>query len=215
MRLLKITILSLITNMPSDRSRNSNPQGRQKSCSRCVKAKRKCDLQQPQCLRCIRQKLICNYPPQPGEIRSLNPISVSDSALSDETPEDATLSLPLELDMTNMISDPEVELLDFDFSVPVTTLMDCNNALSNIECAREIDMPSSRVVNPSAKEFSNLLVSALFESRVGYSMEQWRLTPHMMVERNCTPWSHPKLYEEAMPRCMQGQQINHIRTDFL
>jgi hypothetical protein len=84
-----------------------------------------------------------------------------------------------------------------DFSVSMSDLEQVNN-VELFERTENLSVP------PSAKSLSTLISSELFESRVGYSMELWKQTPRMMVEKNCTPWSHPNLYAEAMPRSMQG-----------
>ncbi|KAL5379608.1 hypothetical protein DPSP01_008308 [Paraphaeosphaeria sporulosa] len=193
--------------MPPDRVRTSNAQGRQKSCSECAKAKRRCDLQQPNCLRCTRQRLICTYPAQPHTSdsgKTTTEPDLEDASLIEEL-FNPTLELPFDLDIPDVAAAPDLELLDSmpNQSVPLSSLEQGENTIRDF-LGREVSEVPSRIARyPSAKSISNLLASELFESRVGYSMELWKRAPRMMVEEKCTPWSHPNLYEELMPRSMQ------------
>ncbi|KAF1978492.1 hypothetical protein BU23DRAFT_498562 [Bimuria novae-zelandiae CBS 107.79] len=194
--------------MPPERLRTSNHQGRQKSCAECVKAKRKCDLQQPNCLRCTKQRLTCTYPPPPRTATVASTSPDSDETLIDSLFDDPGFELPFDLDIAmapDVVAAPDVELLESvaDFSGPMNNLERTNNALRSFGGAKAHPVPTRIERFPSAKTFSDLIASELFESRVGYSLEQWKLAPRMMVEMNCTPWSHPNLYEEIMPRSMQ------------
>lgn len=194
--------------MPPNRVRTSNAQGRQKSCSECAKAKRRCDLQQPNCLRCTRQRLTCTYPSQPHTSNSARTSTESDLEEASLIEElfNPTLDLPFDLEIPNVAAAPDLELLEPvpDLSGHMSSLEHGENALQDFGGREVSEVPSRIGRYPSAKSISNLLASELFESRVGYSMEQWKLAPRMMVEKTCTPWSHPNLYEELMPRSMQG-----------
>ncbi|KAF2444703.1 hypothetical protein P171DRAFT_359567 [Karstenula rhodostoma CBS 690.94] len=193
--------------MPPNRVRTSNAQGRQKSCSECANAKRKCDLQQPNCLRCTRQRLTCTYPSRPhtsNSARTSTDPDLEDASLIEEL-FNPTLELPFDLEIPDVAAAPDLELLDPvpDLSDPMGNLEHGESSLQDFRRREVSELPSRIGRYPSAKSISNLIASELFESRVGYSMELWKLTPRMMVEKNCTPWSHPNLYEELMPRSMQ------------
>lgn len=196
--------------MPPSRVRTSNSQGRQKSCSECAKAKRKCDLQQPNCLRCTRQRLQCSYPQQPPTSSADSTPPAPETDLGDDALIDdlfnPTLELPFDLAMPDVATTPNLELQDPvpEFSCAMPILEHVDDTVASSSGAKATITPTGIGRYPSAKSIANLLASELFESRVGYSMEQWKLAPRMMVERNCTPWSHPNLYEELMPRSMQG-----------
>ena len=186
--------------MPADRVRTSNAQGRQKSCSECVAAKRKCDLQKPICLRCTRQRLSCTYPSQPrNRTSALTPPDSGETPPVSDLFDHPILGLSFDLDAQDPATVLNVEPLQPipDFSVSMSDLEQVNN-VELFERTENLSVP------PFAKSLSTLISSELFESRVGYSMELWKQTPRMMVEKNCTPWSHPNLYAEAMPRSMQG-----------
>jgi hypothetical protein len=117
-----------------------------------------------------------------------------------------SLELPFDIEIPDVVTAPDLEFLDPtpDQLGPMSNLEHDESMLRDFSGREVSEVPSRIGRYPSAKSISNLLASELFESRVGYSMEQWKLTPRMMVEKNCTPWSHPNLYEELMPRSMQG-----------
>lgn len=198
---------SLKINMPVERVRRSNAQGRQKACSECVKAKRRCDLQQPNCLRCTKQGLDCAYPSQPLGLSTpvLTPLNSEEISLIDRLFDDQTLEPPLDLYITDAAFMQHEEVLDPlpEFPEPMSDLGQAH-VNGDIDGGQASTAPFRVDTYPSAKSFSNLIASELFESRVGYSMDQWKLAPQTMVEKNCTPWSHSKLYSELMPRSMQG-----------
>ena len=198
--------------MPVERVRRSNAQGRQKSCFECVKAKRKCDLQQPDCLRCVKQRLNCAYPPQPINLATPALASFNSEEICTIDPlfDNQTLDQPLDLYTLGAEFTQHTEALD-----PVPEFPGSMGDLGQADADGNIDggethsMPFHFETYPSAKSFSNLIASEIFDSRVGYSMDQWRLAPRTMVERTCTPWSHSKLYSELMPRSMQGKLCSH------
>ncbi|KAF2653241.1 hypothetical protein K491DRAFT_603185 [Lophiostoma macrostomum CBS 122681] len=180
--------------MPADRSRINNPQGRQKACSECAKAKRRCDLRQPSCVRCSRQKLSCTYPPQPHSDAS--PASQDDSVLPDALGSHDTFPYDTQIPS----NDQDVGLLEFDPTIGIDSV----SALDDL-IAQDVE-DSYPLVRPSympGKELSPNQVSTFSRVRIEYCIEQWKLTPAMMVSQNCTHWSHPLLYEEHMPRSMQ------------
>lgn len=181
--------------MPPNRHRSSNPQGRQKSCSECAKAKRRCDLRQPSCLRCSRQGLTCSYPPQPSS--NATPASQSDSSSTE-----AIISKDLLRDEFPTIPiDQDVELLDFDFGIGAGSV-DVLNDLLNGNIVDSLEQPQSTGL--AERTLSTTRLSPLTLSRLEYCFEQLKLAPSMMVSANCTPWSHAYLYDEHMPRSLQG-----------
>ena len=185
---------SISHRMPAERSRCNNPQGRQKACSECAKAKRRCDLRQPSCLRCSRQKLCCSYPPQPFSDSTSD--SQDDSILADVF--GSQNPFPLEVQTLN---DLDVGLLDFDPTIGIDSI----NALNDL-CAQDTE-DSQIFIRPTylpEKGLPHIELSKFSRSRIEYSVEQWKLAPAMMVQENCTLWCHPLLYEEHMPRSLSG-----------
>jgi hypothetical protein len=197
-----VTVASVV--MPPERNRVSNPQGRQKSCAECAKAKRRCDLQQPHCLRCTRQKLTCVYPPQPyaSKVPALN--SPVDNPVAGEGSPDAAAPFLFNIDIPN-IAGSETEPLSYDFNVAIDPFSSCSD--QDPDRGLIINIPTPRSASPTASSSSMsamFALSARAESRVGYPLEQMKRAPSMFVEKNATPWSHPLLYEDFMPNSMQG-----------
>jgi hypothetical protein len=206
--------ISNASTMPPDRSRSANPQGRQKSCSECAKAKRKCGLEQPHCARCARQHLSCVYPPQP-RVQAAVPQTATPQA---ESPDLHTVfeaaefaiemsamgsaDLAFDFDIPAMPTGSTVDMLEFDFSAGASSLGALANMIDNSPNLED-QMAIQRNYTNVRKPFSAGHLSPFARDRVGYSIEQYKLAPRMMVEQNCTPWSHPMLYDEHMPRSIQ------------
>ncbi|KAF1959609.1 hypothetical protein CC80DRAFT_514107 [Byssothecium circinans] len=185
--------------MPPDRARSLNAQGRQKSCSECAKAKRKCDLQQPNCRRCTRQKLTCIYPPPNApSTAAATSTSQAETPSSENSATSSGASSWLGVDATSLSATLDTEFLDFD----INPLPSCYN-VESIECGTIINMTNMNGPPIDEKAMSMLMMSPFADSRIGYSMKQWKKTPEMMVKENRTHWSHPKLYEDFMPRSLQ------------
>jgi hypothetical protein len=201
--------------MPPERHRSANPQGRQKSCSECAKAKRRCDLRQPSCLRCTRQELMCCYPPPVGATvmteSHCTPIPM------DRIIDENTL---FPFDVSMFPSGPNVELLDFDFVAGLSSVESFDDQLNDDV---EHNMPLTRQNYLYGKMFSASHISPHAQSRVEYSMEQLKAAPAMMVKENQTPWCHPHLYEDYMPRPLQDAHAacalyssrNHVNGIFV
>ncbi|KAF1828940.1 hypothetical protein BDW02DRAFT_193763 [Decorospora gaudefroyi] len=197
--------------MPPGRSRILNPQGRQKSCSECAKAKRKCGLEQPRCARCARQHLACVYPPQP---RSQAPIphhatpgtrtdfDATELSLEIQDEENAGFAFAFDIPPTSIPTGSPVDIFDFDFSAGASSL----DALANMidsSTNQEDQMAMQRSYTRVKKPFSVGQLSTFAKARVEYTIEHIKLAPKWMVDENCTPWSHSMLYEEYMPRSLQ------------
>ncbi|KAF2852930.1 hypothetical protein T440DRAFT_391523 [Plenodomus tracheiphilus IPT5] len=195
--------------MPPVRPRATNPQGRQKSCSECAKAKRRCGLQQPSCARCTRQHLACAYPPQPGSedtiwndvthVRNNNFDSTSTMADFENI---GSTNLPFDFDVPTLPGSSVTGTLDFDLLAGANSL----DSLSNI-FGTSSDKTERLAVGRTTKQvmwpFSSATLSLFARSRAEYCFEQLSLAPKMMVEQNCTPWAHARLFEEYMPRSLQ------------
>lgn len=192
------------SDMPPDRTRTSNPQGRQKSCSECAKAKRRCDLEQPHCLRCTRQKLTCVYPLQPHASVPRSLATSEDTPVATEDADDVDEPFAFDLDIPAVPTTPNVEMLNFDIPTNTSYLGVIDNEPQDNNVGKIIDVPSPRNWFVTVKQNRMFMLSPLAESRVGYSLQQLKATPRMMVESNSTHWSHPKLYDDYMPRSLQG-----------
>ncbi|PSN72091.1 hypothetical protein BS50DRAFT_569647 [Corynespora cassiicola Philippines] len=174
--------------MPPDRARSNNPQGRQKSCGECAKAKRKCDLGQPHCLRCTRQRLECTYPPLPPHAPSETTPETSDSSL-----------LMFDVDNTQSGATTDVDVADFDLTAGLSSI----DALNDMLSATPHPQVPGLQLSTLAKSISWDYLSSFTKSRIEYPIQKLKEAPKSMVWENSTAWSHPKLYEEFMPRSIQ------------
>ncbi|KAF2871817.1 hypothetical protein BDV95DRAFT_26855 [Massariosphaeria phaeospora] len=182
--------------MPPDRSRTSNLQGRQRSCSQCAKGKRRCDLRQPSCMRCSRQSLLCLYPPQP----------CADGTPNSRTDTTAPEIISGEDDVAFELAFPEIpaqamDLLDFDFGAGAASVQSLDNLFNGNTDHDAAQL--SRINYLPSKASLPFQMSSFVRSRTEYSMERLGLAPRMMVEENATPWSHRNLYEDHIPRSIQ------------
>ncbi|EUC47386.1 hypothetical protein COCMIDRAFT_24709 [Bipolaris oryzae ATCC 44560] len=195
--------------MPADRTRGTNSQGRQRSCSECAKSKRKCGLEQPSCARCIRQRFSCIYPSQP-HINATVPYSFT----TDIDPTINQLNLPLDLtdleninldfnfDESAIVTTSNTDTLDFDFPANTTCITPFPAALQNSPHL-ENKIAIQKALTQARNYCLSINLSPYARARMGYFLEHMQLVPKIMVEQNCTPWMHPTLYDKNMPRCMQ------------
>jgi hypothetical protein len=155
-----------------------------KSCRECAKAKRRCTLGNP-CQRCARQGRDCRYLGKRNDT-------------SDETggqynlahTEYATYSL-LEHDADADVSNLGGGVMDEATGAMIEESMDLT-LLSGASPAFE-------------PRFSTTLLKSLLTGRLEYPIQVFKSAPAAFVYLNQTPWSHPLLWEDHMPGCLQGQ----------
>ncbi|CAE7217014.1 hypothetical protein PTTW11_10901 [Pyrenophora teres f. teres] len=112
-----------------------------------------------------------------------------------------TTSLSFDFDMaapTTIAGDT----LDFDFSTGASSLEALTEML-NLPTDDHNQMAVHKIGSQARKPFLAAHLSSFAQVRVAYSIEHFNSAPKMMVERNCTPWAHPMLYEEHMPKSLQ------------
>jgi hypothetical protein len=186
-----------------------NPPSRRKSCTACIRAKRRCDLGQPACLRCARRSLICHYDEPRQRILSsphMTPASGT-SWHGIETPS-LDISIPVNK-VTETSSFGPANILDFVDHIPARPLphlLGGDPDLADISLDLIPSTPSP-LFPLGSRFFDYIDVSRLIETRLKYAIEEIRRTPKTMVFENQTPWCHPQLYMDAMPRSMQGKLI--------
>jgi hypothetical protein len=189
--------------MPRDQhNRNPNAAGRQKSCTACVKSKRRCDLQRPSCLRCLRQTLTCTYPPAPRqEYLDSPPVDQEEQTEPGQSEQEAAQNdVVFDFDDALLPSQPGLSL-DFDLDAEI------ENAIALPSSIELMDTDLSMVRSGNIfeeKTFSPLHIPASAYARISYPIERLKEAPAMIVEKNCTLWCHVLLYEDYMPRCLQG-----------
>lgn len=180
-----------------------NPPSRRKSCTACTKAKRRCDFALPACLRCSQRNISCQYP-----ARALQGYLTPQS----ESPETVPTGL-----LTNDGSSPErSETISIsgsmieDFNAVISSIDASSNDLGTFDIPLEdvsldlVQQPYS-LTAPSTQEFGN--IPAIVLNRLQWAVDEIKEAPKKMVLENQTPWCHPLLYKDGMPRSMQGKHI--------
>jgi hypothetical protein len=132
-----------------------------------------------------------------------------DSAEEGETPaagEDPSNDF-FSLDVLMDQAPQNVETLNFEFSSGIESI----NGLLNGNSGEETMLLRARSAYVLGKQFPGVNLSAVAYSRVGYGIEQLKVAVSSMVLATQTPWSHPLLYEDSMPRCLQGTASASLR----
>lgn len=176
-----------------------NPPPRRKSCAACIKAKRRCDAAMPACFRCSQRRITCDYPRAIGrQPRTATPqLGLrQDDVLSDEDSLGGShVSRHSQLAEGSVRSDMDV----MDTGFPELSLF----GLCADETPSELTHQPDMLMPPSYRDLA--FSSELTEKRLKYSVELIKKAPSMMVLDTQTPWCHPLLYRDAMPRSMQGE----------
>ncbi|KAF4973476.1 hypothetical protein FSARC_245 [Fusarium sarcochroum] len=185
-----------------------NPPTRRKSCTACTKAKRRCDFALPACLRCSQRHIPCQYPtralrgpltPHLESHETISPSLLTNDDSSPESPGIVQINGTVVNDFNAVISCIDASVNDLDtFDIPLedTTL--------------ELVQQPSALAPPATQEFGN--VSASILNRLQFAIDEIKKTPKIMVLENQTPWCHPLLYKESMPRSMQGKDASSSVT---
>ena len=167
-----------------------NPPPRRKSCAACIKAKRRCDFAVPACLRCSQRNIVCQYPSRSlrEQSRTAQTPDVMQGLLTAEELTPATLGGGAD-DFSTVVANIDANFNDLtSFDLPLD------------EATLDLYQPTM-LAPPSSKGFE--LTQAITE-RLQWSIDEMQRAPTTMVLETQTPWSHPMLYKEEMPRSMQG-----------
>ena len=115
------------------------------------------------------------------------------TAATDQSTQGAeATSLGLALDDHDLIADGVVDAdLFFDFTA--------NTPVGKDIAAR----PPPGIPAPSRFELASFHVA--FETNFSYAVDKIRAAPSTMLLENQTPWCHPLLYRDNMPRAIQGK----------
>lgn len=107
---------------------------------------------------------------------------------------------------TTPLSDHDMNFLDFiDEELPGST---GEKVLSFSGFSQQsLDLlthPKELPVVPLEGEWTSITIRAAIRDRLQYTLDKAKLAPKMMVDELETPWCHPTLYNDDMPRSMQG-----------
>ncbi|KIW04824.1 uncharacterized protein PV09_04008 [Verruconis gallopava] len=172
---------------------------KKKSCSHCVKAKRKCDLETPKCRRCAKQDLRCEYPYAERHIGSESSFvtATPNTSMDRKLAPSFDCSPPLDFAASTLdpflseglgLTMPSLGCSDLD---PLGMMLISEQPLLEVAHMRQ---------SPTA--FSISCLNSFSSSRLLYAIDLIKKAPETMVMKNQTPWSHPRLYDDAMPRCL-------------
>lgn len=81
-----------------------------------------------------------------------------------------------------------------------------SGALHYLDFCQPPAQASTTLTAPMAKDLT--FISTMLQQRLEYAIGVFRTAPRTMVHDMETPWSHPMLYRNGMPKCMQGK-YNH------
>ncbi|OJD33726.1 ras small monomeric [Diplodia corticola] len=189
------------------------PPPRRKSCGGCVKAKRRCDLQLP-CSRCAEKGLTCEYlsagPWRPDQSRNAVAANELDLAALDAMGTDG---------FGNMVPGlMDAYDLDLDMNLGEgPPLLPGSNALDQMEHHRENSINGPESQSTTTREtFTRADYEDFYELREeldqgklgnpnsasAYIIDMVRNFPRDMALRMKTPFLHPRLYEDDMPKAI-------------
>ncbi|KAH6887066.1 hypothetical protein B0T10DRAFT_575566 [Thelonectria olida] len=203
--------------------RNQAPP-RRKSCLGCVRAKRRCDLGQPACQRCAQQNRQCRYH-YSDEPRRLGRRSAGQSARQgplsqalqgrnvSQLGSDMTVPLQIEGVFNFSQHDGLDDLLNIDtepFLDPSSFVFGCSDVDNTgvFEPDRTVSATLNLIPPPPKQPSSwpETMSRTMVALRFQYAMDEIIRAPFRMAHENATPWCHPQVYSDDMPRSMQDAQ---------
>lgn len=184
-----------------------NPPTRRKSCVACIKAKRRCDFALPACMRCANRNITCEYPLRKSRVAAM-PQAAEEEVFQFPQDQVDDFSL-LEDDLPGAPSRPLVHDIlatpDLTHDNPFSQGLDFDLDLSPLP----MDLvPRDMVVSSlaGAPPITSGPVFDLIQSQLRYALDETRKAPSMMAEELATPWSHPMLYRDSMPKAIRGNE---------
>ncbi|EXF85955.1 hypothetical protein CFIO01_06003 [Colletotrichum fioriniae PJ7] len=201
----------------------ANPPPRRKTCTACIKAKRRCDHGQPACLRCSRRNIACDYsaPPtlsiskarnrelvaqsaKPRRQNNQSSVAPSPAPLLDDDAGSSTSLIPWSHNPDLVHLEME-DLEDIDFDLAFDELITTDAFLEEPLIASSLTPKPDDMLVPSYDSAPGSLESVI-ANRLQYALDEIRKVPTTAVMENQAPWSHPYLYRAHMPRDMQDAQ---------
>lgn len=174
--------MSVIQAPVAYKERNGAAIPRRKSCRACAKAKRRCDLMLPVCSRCSQRRLGCEYP----LLLEASKLSFSLDSVPDFN----------EFHIHHPISTPLYEQ-----PPPPIPILHIPATPSSYSKAHRTGIREKLLsAPPSVKP----LLTSSMSSRLRITLDVFQNAHRTMVLENQTPWCHPLLYKNGMPKVMQG-----------
>ncbi|KAF1977581.1 hypothetical protein BU23DRAFT_452806 [Bimuria novae-zelandiae CBS 107.79] len=170
----------------------ATPLSKRKSCTECVKAKRKCGMELPKCTRCTKKNIICAYPSK--SMASEIPIPELEFPWLDDLLRDPN-ALPWEGSLQ-----PQLDAASASYS---------GSSESDIQLLPQVDFPELFVPKSSRSTL------ALPETEA--ALHRFKTWPEKWVKEGKAPFIHPRLYTSDMPKALQNAYaacaIYSIKTD--
>ena len=213
---------------------SEDPPPRRKSCIACGKAKRRCNLTLPACHRCSERKLECRYPSKAVVIRR----TFRAKSTRNKTPAAQTScsELPLALStwspLTSPSSHPDVAVSFLGAPEDPETTSAPNFGLLDYMIDNDDD-PIDEILRTTGDSLSRQQSLALpspsllvfgsgdvidpftfsVAKRLQYAIDEITRAPQNMALENQTPWCHPLLYRDCMPRTIQSMELFHSQLN--
>lgn len=124
------------------------------------------------------------------------------SSASEGVQDSAQSGLSLDLELASLPTSNDTDIFDFDMTAGTSSL-ESLSAMLDVPISCEEQMALATIGRPDEDTCSAAYISSFAKSRIGWSVNELKLVPKMVVEQNGTPWQHPMLYEDYMPRSLQ------------
>ncbi|ATY61840.1 C6 finger domain [Cordyceps militaris] len=214
--------------MSNSAMERNNPPPRRKSCTPCIKAKRRCEYPDATttataCMRCARRGvMVCDYPHHHRQRTGRTTPQGVTSMLTDlaevrtaQLQDWLTMPPPVDMDIGPLVDGMDRSCFEVGADLDHATMgggwewlpgpylhaeMATADDYNYVPTLAFFD-PGTAVLAPAAQQLA--YISALLRSRLAFAVELMRRAPRTMVARLETPWSHHLLYQQAMPAAMQ------------
>ncbi|KAL1600434.1 hypothetical protein SLS60_006819 [Paraconiothyrium brasiliense] len=158
------------------------PLSKRKSCSECVKAKRKCGMELPKCSRCAKKDITCAYPSK-AMVAEL-PIPELDFPWLDDLLRDPNV-MPWEGELQ-----PQLEVAS------ASSVNYSGGSASDIQHL-------SRFASSGVESVDAPQRSALARTEMEAALHRFKTWPEKWVKEGKAPFIHPRLYASDMPKALQ------------
>src|SRR5262245_39349071 len=161
----------------------AQPMSKRKSCSECVKAKRKCGLELPKCTRCAKKSIICAYPSIRNVVNDTN-FPELDFPWLDDLMRDPNL-LPWEGGLQ-----PQLDM------AAASTGTDSGRSESSLQSTTLSETGYLEVAEKPQR-------STLARAETEAALHRFKTWPEKWVLEGKAPFIHPRLYTTSMPKPLQ------------
>jgi len=176
------------------------PYPKRVSCTKCVKAKRKCDLGQPRCQRCTERDILCVY--EVGSTATVKANSSSAASIADNEIVTPTLS-PIWPSTTTPQGFAAASNGDSAFAMDLTSISNFDTSVDwfgNIMTSPSLDVDDFVDRSSLAKQIeedATVMTGEIYMPRVRYAVSRIKTWTAMFAERSMTPFIHRSLFSRV------------------